>query len=184
MSSEATAERQGIGMRRPAELYTPSARAFPTVLPDISYPGHYEIRSVHGNGCIRWKSQELFVSEALSREAVGIQAIEGSVVCLFWPRSPRKVQYPMPSFELNTPVTRPPVGVGLRMNRASAYRRLLTGPRKLVGDFNHIVTDVSGLNRYRCLRPYNSGLGLIPEARFPSPRVPNPNPGPPPPSPS
>jgi hypothetical protein len=67
---------EGIGMRRPAELYVPSPRAFPTALPEVTYPGHYEVRSVHRQGCIKWKGELLFVSEALAGERVGIQEID------------------------------------------------------------------------------------------------------------
>lgn len=67
---------EGIGMRRPAELYVRSERAFPTSVPDVTYPGHYEVRSVKKNGCIKWKNELVFISQALEREHVGIEEID------------------------------------------------------------------------------------------------------------
>jgi putative transposase len=67
---------EGIGMRRPAELYAPSARSLPATLPALTYPGHFEVRTVRQDGCIMWKSRVLFVSEVLYQERVGIEEID------------------------------------------------------------------------------------------------------------
>jgi len=37
---------------RPADLYRPSPRAFPSVVPGMEYPGHFEVRRVGRNGGI------------------------------------------------------------------------------------------------------------------------------------
>ena len=37
---------------RPADLYRPSPRAFPSVVPGMQYPGHFEVRRVGRNGGI------------------------------------------------------------------------------------------------------------------------------------
>jgi transposase InsO family protein len=37
---------------RPADLYRPSPRAFPSVVPRMEYPGHFEVRRVGRNGGI------------------------------------------------------------------------------------------------------------------------------------
>ncbi|MGQ0560363.1 MAG: integrase core domain-containing protein [Gemmatimonadota bacterium] len=75
---------EGIGMRRPAELYEPSPRSFPSVLPESVYPGHYEIRRVHTHGCIKWKGEFLFVSEALHGERVGVEEIDDGLWQLYF----------------------------------------------------------------------------------------------------
>jgi transposase InsO family protein len=84
--SEYSRERphEGIGMRRPADLYIPSERRLPRVLPEIIYPGHYEVRSVHNGGTIKWKGRELFVSEALHRERVGIEEVSDGLWSVYF----------------------------------------------------------------------------------------------------
>lgn len=66
---------EGIGMRCPAELYVPSSRPLPRALPDIIYPGHFEVRSVRSDGCIKWAGRQIFVSEVLHRERVGLEEV-------------------------------------------------------------------------------------------------------------
>lgn len=67
---------EGIGMRRPGDLYVPSVRAFPAVLPPVTYPGHFHLRSVRNDGCIKWKGELRFISEVLEGERVGIEEID------------------------------------------------------------------------------------------------------------
>lgn len=73
---------EGIGMRRPAELYTASSRSMPVKLPEVTYPGHYDIRIVRQDGCIKWTGQLLFVSEVLAHEPVGIEAVDDGLWAL------------------------------------------------------------------------------------------------------
>jgi putative transposase len=55
----------------PARFYVPSARPFPARLPAIAYPGHYDVRRVMSNGCVKWHRQVVYLSEVLSNEDVG-----------------------------------------------------------------------------------------------------------------
>ena len=57
----------------PADLYTPSPRPMPDVLPAPDYPGHYEVRYVSRDGAIRLKKRQVFVSQALGGEHVGLE---------------------------------------------------------------------------------------------------------------
>lgn len=75
---------EGIGMRRPAELYVRSARQMPSVLRSLTYPGHFELRTVNRNGCIKWQGEVLFVSEVLHGDQVGIEAFADGVWSLFF----------------------------------------------------------------------------------------------------
>jgi transposase InsO family protein len=60
----------------PASAYTPSPRPFPTQLPPLEYPGHYEVRRVSRNGGIRWHKQWVNVSQTLGEEYVGLVEID------------------------------------------------------------------------------------------------------------
>jgi putative transposase len=64
---------EAIGQVAPAELYGKSPRPYPSYRPQVSYPGHFEVRRVHVNGDIRFQGQRLYVSGALGREWVGLE---------------------------------------------------------------------------------------------------------------
>jgi transposase InsO family protein len=75
---------EGIGMRCPADLYVPAARPLPAVLPEVIYPGHFEVRSVRANGYIKWAGRQIFVSEVLYRERVGIEPVDEGLWSLYF----------------------------------------------------------------------------------------------------
>ncbi len=67
---------QALGQRTPASVYAPSPRSYPSRLPEVEYPAGYQRRKVGGRGEIYWRGERIFVSEALTGEAVGLEAIE------------------------------------------------------------------------------------------------------------
>ncbi len=67
---------QALLMQTPASLYRSSARLFPGSLDRISYDGRHITRPVRKNGTIRWKSKEIFVTEVLRRERIGLLPTE------------------------------------------------------------------------------------------------------------
>ena len=67
---------EAIGMRTPADLYRESARSFPARLESPGYPGHYEVRRVGTNGCIKWWDRIVYVSTALVNEPIGLLEVD------------------------------------------------------------------------------------------------------------
>ena len=67
---------QGIDFQTPSELYHPSERHLPAVLPPPEYPGHYETRSVAIDGTMNFQGQQIFLSEVLGRERVALEEID------------------------------------------------------------------------------------------------------------
>jgi transposase InsO family protein len=63
---------EALEMRTPAEVYAPSARKFPEPVPEPAYPGNMLVRSVRRKGHFRWKQDEVFLSEVLWGERVGL----------------------------------------------------------------------------------------------------------------
>jgi len=63
---------EALGMRTPAEVYAPSARKFPEHVPEPDYPVNMLVRSVRRKGHFRWKQDEVFLSEVLWGERVGL----------------------------------------------------------------------------------------------------------------
>lgn len=69
---------EAIGMQVPAQLYYPSARAFPLKPKEVEYPRTMTVRRVNTNGCIRWNWDWIFVSCALEGEPVGLDPVDDS----------------------------------------------------------------------------------------------------------
>jgi hypothetical protein len=79
MSNDRSREENGVSVRTrpsvmhtPASLYRSSARVFPDFLEEITYNDCHITRPVRKNGTIRWKSKEIFVTEVLRRERIGL----------------------------------------------------------------------------------------------------------------
>jgi len=66
---------QALKQQTPASQYTPSPRPFPTHLPPIEYPEHFEVRRVSYNGGIRWLSRWVNVSHILAPHHVGLEPL-------------------------------------------------------------------------------------------------------------
>jgi len=63
---------EALGMHTPAAVYEPSRRKFPTQVPEPEYPQSMLVRSVRRQGDFRWKKQDVFLSEVLWGEKVGL----------------------------------------------------------------------------------------------------------------
>lgn len=63
----------------PAALYRRSARPYPEREPEISYPGHFRILRVCGNGCLSWRRGFVFVSQVLVGEPLGLEPIDDGI---------------------------------------------------------------------------------------------------------
>ena len=63
---------EALDMRTPAEVYQPSPREFPAQVPEPQYPQNMLVRSVRHHGHFRWKKQQLFLTEVLWGERIGL----------------------------------------------------------------------------------------------------------------
>src|SRR4029077_6129687 len=63
---------EALGMQTPAALYRPSARDYPSRVPEPEYPATMVVRSAHGQGIFRWKKHDVFLTEVLWGENVGL----------------------------------------------------------------------------------------------------------------
>jgi len=62
---------EALGQQPPAALYTPSLRPLPRRIEDPWYDTDHQVRRVRRTGEIRWRGENVFVSEALCGELVG-----------------------------------------------------------------------------------------------------------------
>jgi len=66
---------EALGQRPPGRLYRASPRPFPTKLPEVEYPAHYEQRTVC-KGLFTWHSRSIFIGESLNDQRVGLVEID------------------------------------------------------------------------------------------------------------
>jgi len=64
---------EGIGDDIPANLYQPSPRRYPLEVPQITYPDDMTVRWVHSQGDLRWNCHQIYLSETLAGEPVGLR---------------------------------------------------------------------------------------------------------------
>lgn len=75
---------EALEQRPPGSLYQPSARELPPRLPVPEYAGHLLVRQVGSEGCIRLRSQRLFVSSVLVGEHVAVEEVDEGLWSLYF----------------------------------------------------------------------------------------------------
>jgi putative transposase len=63
---------EGLGMKTPGEVYRPSSRRLSNVEP-YAYPPSFALRRVDSDGCISVHGKSVHLSDALSRQEVGLE---------------------------------------------------------------------------------------------------------------
>lgn len=71
---------ESLGQETPASRYSPSPRAFPSRLPGLDYPAHYEVRAVSQGGGINFRARRFQLSTALTNQEVGLEETD----CDLW----------------------------------------------------------------------------------------------------
>jgi transposase InsO family protein len=67
---------EALGQQTPASRYRPSRRPYPRQLPEINYPGHFQVRQTYPNGMISFKSTQWYISGCLISERVGLEEVD------------------------------------------------------------------------------------------------------------
>jgi transposase InsO family protein len=75
---------ESLGMKRPAEVYEPSLRPMPRRIERYEYPRHYLVRRVSRCGTIRMQSEQVFVSQTLNEDHVGLEEVDDGVYDLYF----------------------------------------------------------------------------------------------------
>jgi len=69
-----TRPHEALGQRCPADVYKPSLRAFPSVLPEPKYVGCHDVLKVSSSGSVYLpRMQQVYISQALAGMHVGIE---------------------------------------------------------------------------------------------------------------
>lgn len=75
---------QSLAMKRPAEVYQPSHRPMPIRLLPYDYPSHYLVRRVSRCGTIRVLHNQVFVSNTLNEDYVGLEEVDDGIYDLYF----------------------------------------------------------------------------------------------------
>ncbi len=67
---------EALGMQTPASVYRPSPRPYPARVPEVQYPDTMIVRTIRSHGHFRWNQQDVFLSEVLWGEPVGLLPVE------------------------------------------------------------------------------------------------------------
>lgn len=69
---------EGLGRRRPVEVYRPSPQRYPERIPEVVYDDGVTVRSVRHNGEIKFQGALIYVAETLAKDRVSlIEVAEG-----------------------------------------------------------------------------------------------------------
>jgi putative transposase len=79
---------EALGMETPASVYTPSPRPYPNVLPEVEYPATMQVLKVKRQGCFRWKKHDVFLSEVLWGEPVGLLEVDDGIFMIYFAHVP------------------------------------------------------------------------------------------------
>jgi transposase InsO family protein len=75
---------EALAMKRPAEVYTPSPRVFPEVLPEYNYPEHNLVRKVSRAGTVRLFTTQFFVATPLREQRIGFEEIDDGLYDVYF----------------------------------------------------------------------------------------------------
>jgi transposase InsO family protein len=75
----------------PASRYSSSSRPYPRTPPTVDYPSTYLVRSIHTTGALKWRGSQLYISEALIGERVGLEPIDNDQWLLHFASAPLAV---------------------------------------------------------------------------------------------
>lgn len=75
---------EALGMKRPSWVYQPSNRSMPKKIETYEYPGHFLVRRVSRAGTIRIFHNQIFVSNTLQEDYVGLEEVDDGVYDLYF----------------------------------------------------------------------------------------------------
>jgi putative transposase len=75
---------EALGQITPASVHTSSPLSFPSKLPTIYYPSHFEVRRVSHNGGIRWNNKWVWASRPLQEQYIGFEEIDNGIYNVYF----------------------------------------------------------------------------------------------------
>ena len=84
---------EALDMETPASVYQPSPREYPARVLEPEYPSTMLVRSVKHQGVFRWKKHDVFLSEVLWGERIGLLPVDDRWFTIYF------AQLPIASFD-------------------------------------------------------------------------------------
>jgi transposase InsO family protein len=79
---------EALDMQTPAAVYQPSPRPYPARLPEVEYPDTMQVRTIKSHGQFRWKKKDIFLTEVLWGESIGLLPINKEMFTLYFAHLP------------------------------------------------------------------------------------------------
>jgi putative transposase len=79
---------EALGMQTPSAVYTPSPRAYPARVREPEYDSSMHVRRVRRRGSFSWKKQDVFLSETLIGEPIGLLPVDDRIYTVYFAAFP------------------------------------------------------------------------------------------------
>jgi transposase InsO family protein len=79
---------EALDMQTPASVYEASPRPYPARVPEVEYPDTMRVRSVKSHGHFRWNKHDVFLSEVLWGEPVGLLEVDDGAYTVYFAHLP------------------------------------------------------------------------------------------------
>ena len=79
---------EALEMRTPSAVYEPSPRRYPARVPEPEYGSAFQVRRVRPCGQFRWKGENVFVSETLVGEPIGLLSMDDRFYIVYFAAFP------------------------------------------------------------------------------------------------
>jgi transposase InsO family protein len=79
---------EALGQRTPGSVYVPSLRQYPERVPEPEYDEGLQVRRVYPHGQFKWHGQDVFLSEVLAGEPVGLEQLDERYWCVYFATFP------------------------------------------------------------------------------------------------
>jgi len=75
---------EALGMKTPDSVWHRSRRLYPARIAEPKYPSHFLTRLVGSAGTFRFKTHQLFISEALNRQHIGLEETNNGIWSVYF----------------------------------------------------------------------------------------------------
>jgi putative transposase len=79
---------EALRMQTPSAVYTPSLRPYPARVREPEYTSAMHVRRVRLRGCFSWKKQDVFLSETLIGEPIGLLPVDDRIYTVYFAAFP------------------------------------------------------------------------------------------------
>ena len=87
---------EALGMQTPASVYAPSPRPYPSHVPEVEYADTMLVRTIKSHGHFRCKKHDVFLSEVLWGEPIGLLPVDDETYTVYF------AHLPLASFDART----------------------------------------------------------------------------------